>query len=199
MSELSDHDPVGNGVEPELIGPFLSSMYDEMHSMAVYFMRSERPNHTLQPTALLNETFAKLIAKQGIRFQSRTHFVATAAIFMRRILIDYARQRASAKRDCGAKLELNDTLNSVEPRLDELLIIDEALTRLAQVDSRQARVVELIFFGGLNFQQAADVIGVNVRTVKRDWRSARAWLQAHLTTRPSHDPDKLTACAGCTK
>jgi RNA polymerase sigma factor (TIGR02999 family) len=189
ISECSDRDPVESGVEPQLIGPFLSSVYDEMHSLTVHYMRSERPNHTLQPTALLNETFARLITKQSFKFQSRNHFVATAAAFMRGILIDYARQRATAKRACGAKLELNDAFAFVEPRVDELLIVDEALSRLAQVDSRQARVVELIFFGGLTAQQAADVMGVHVRTVKRDWRSARAWLQTHLTSRSPQDPD----------
>jgi RNA polymerase sigma factor (TIGR02999 family) len=117
----------------------------------------------------------------AIDFQSRAHFFATASIVMRRVLVDHARSRGAGKRPDGKqKVELNDFLAAQSPRLDQMLILDEALTQLSQMDPRQGRLVEMIYFGGLTEEEAAAVLGISVRTVKRDWRDARAWLQAEL-------------------
>jgi RNA polymerase sigma factor (TIGR02999 family) len=156
-------------------------VYDEFHARAQKYMRRERPGHTLQPTALVHETYLRLMRDNAADWQDRAHFYATASIVMRRILVDHARARAAAKRpDARQKVELADLMATQSPRIEQLLILDEALTHLAQMDARQARVVELIYFGGLTEEEAAEVLGISVRTVKRDWRDARAWLQAEL-------------------
>ena len=165
------------GAESQLIG----LVYGEFRARAQHYMRSERPDHTLQPTALVHEAYMRLMQDQAIDFQSRAHFFATASIVMRRVLVDHARARAAGKRPDGKlKLELQDFLAAQNPRLDQMLILDEALTRLSQMDARQGRLVEMMYFGGLTEEEAASVLGVSVRTVKRDWRSARAWLQSEL-------------------
>lgn len=165
------------GAESQLIG----LVYGEFHARAQHYMRGERPDHTLQPTALVHEAYMRLMQDQAIDFQSRAHFFATASIVMRRVLVDHARARAAGKRPEGKqKVELNDFLAAQSPRLDQMLILDEALTRLSRMDARQGRLVEMMYFGGLTEEEAAEVLGVSVRTVKRDWSSARAWLQAEL-------------------
>lgn len=156
-------------------------VYDDFHARAERYMRGERRDHTLQPTALVNEAYMRLMQDQAVDFQSRAHFFATASIIMRRILVDHARTRAAGKRPEGKqKVELNDFLAAQNPRLDQMLILDEALTRLAAMDPRQARLVEMMYFGGLTEEEAAAVLGISTRTVKRDWASARAWLQSEL-------------------
>lgn len=156
-------------------------VYGEFHNRAQHYMRSERPDHTLQPTALVNEAYLRLMQDRAIDFQSRAHFFATASIVMRRVLVDHARARGAGKRPDGKlKVELNDFLAAQSPRLDQILMLDEALTRLSQMDARQGKLVEMIYFGGLTEEEAAAVLGISVRTVKRDWSSARAWLQAEL-------------------
>jgi RNA polymerase sigma-70 factor (ECF subfamily) len=155
--------------------------YDELHALARRQMRRERPDHTLQPTALVHETYLRLMGGANLDWQDRAHFFATAATVMRRVLVDHARQRAAAKRP-GArqKVELEDFLANTSPRTEQVLIVDEALTRLAEWNERQARVVEMIYFGGLTEEEAATVLSISTRTVKRDWTAARAWLQAQL-------------------
>ena len=156
-------------------------VYNEFHARAQKYMRRERPGHTLQPTALVHETYLRLMQDHSADWQNRAHFFATASIVMRRILVDHARAHAAAKRPgAGQRVELCDFLAAQSPRIEQMLILDEALTHLAQMDARQARVVELIYFGGLTEEEAAEVLGISVRTVKRDWRDARAWLQAEL-------------------
>jgi RNA polymerase sigma factor (TIGR02999 family) len=145
-------------------------------------MRRERPDHTLQPTALVHETFLKLLRNQTIEWQDRAHFLAVASIVMRRILVDHARHRGVRH-----QVELDDRMAARRTDLDELLALDEALTRLSQMDPRQGRLVELMRFGGLTEEETAEVLGVSVRTVKRDWTSARAWLQAQLRSRGPRD------------
>ncbi len=163
--------------ESQLIG----LVYPDIHARAQRQMSGERPDHTLQPTALVNEAYIKLLRNQQVDFQSRAHFFATASIVMRRILVDHARSRGAAKRGDGRqKVELDDFLAAQSPRLDQMLILDEALTRLSAMDARQARLVEMMYFGGLTEEEAATVLGVSARTVKRDWSSARAWLQSEL-------------------
>jgi RNA polymerase sigma factor (TIGR02999 family) len=156
-------------------------VYGEFHALAQKQMRRERPDHTLQPTALVHEAYLRLMQDNAADWQNRAHFYATAAVVMRRILVDHARKRAAAKRPQARQtVELDDFLAAPAPRIEQLLILDEALTRLFRMDARQGRVVELIYFGGLTEEEAALVLGVSLRTVKRDWRGARAWLQAEL-------------------
>jgi RNA polymerase sigma-70 factor (ECF subfamily) len=160
-------------------------VYDEMHARARRHMRRERPDHTLQPTALVHETFLRLMQGQPVDWQGRAHFYATASVIMRQILVDHARAHAARKRPEGKqRVDLDGLLAAESPRIDELLILDEALTRLAAMDARQARLVELLYFGGLTEEEAAEVLGISVRTVKRDWASARAWLQSQLRQPP---------------
>jgi RNA polymerase sigma-70 factor (ECF subfamily) len=159
----------------------LNLVYGEFHARAAHYMRSERPGHSLQPTELVNEAYLRMMQGEVIDFQSRAHFFATASIVMRRVLVDHARSRAAAKRPgAKARLELNDFMAAESPRLDQILILDQALTRLGEMDARQARLVEMIYFGGLSQEEAAAVLGLSVRTVMRDWASARAWLEEEL-------------------
>jgi RNA polymerase sigma-70 factor, ECF subfamily len=158
-----------------------SLVYAELHARAARYMHAERPGHTLQPTALVNETFLRLQQDKNIDFQSRAHFFAIASTTMRRVLVDHARAKAAAKREGGkARVELDDRYAVDHPQLDRMLILDQALTRLAEMDAGQAALVEMIYFGGLTQEEAAAALGVSSRTVKRDWASARAWLQAEL-------------------
>jgi RNA polymerase sigma factor (TIGR02999 family) len=155
----------------------MALIYKDLHARAQLYMRRERRDHTLQPTALVHEAYLRLIGEGG-HYQSRAHFLAAASIAMRRVLVDHARGRAAGKRSGGKqRVELSDVFTAQSPPLDQMLALDEALTRLAASDARQARVVELLFFGGLTEEEAAEVLGVSARTVKRDFRSARAWLQ----------------------
>jgi RNA polymerase sigma-70 factor, ECF subfamily len=157
-------------------------VYTELHGLAQRHMRRERPDHTLQPTALVHEAYLRLIRDAAVEWHDRAHFYATASLAMRRILVDHARSRFAAKRP-GArhKVELDDFLAAQNPRIEQLLILDEALTHLAEMDARQARVVEMIYFGGMSQEEVAAALGISVRTVKRDWRDARAWLEAELS------------------
>ena len=159
-------------------------VYDDLHARARQYMRRERPDHTLQPTALVNETFLQLLRHQTIEWQSRAHFLAVASVVMRRILVDHARRRLAGKRS-GARqqVELDERHAAQHPHLDQVLALDEALTRLSQMDPRQGRLVELMYFGGLTEVETAEALGISVRTVRRDWSSARAWLQAQLRRR----------------
>jgi RNA polymerase sigma factor (TIGR02999 family) len=156
-------------------------VYEDFHALAKRYMNRERPDHTLQPTALVHEAYVRLLRDNPAEWQSRAHFFAAASIVMRRILVDHARSRAAAKRPGGKqRVELDEFMASANPRIEQLLILDEALTRLADWDRRQARLVEMMYFGGLTECEAAAVMGISERTVKRDWRAARAWLQSQL-------------------
>ncbi len=174
----------------------LEAVYPELKKRAAGYLRGERPGHTLQATALVNEAYMQLLGAPGaIPFQDRTHFFAVAAQAMRRILVDYARRRRAAKREgARARVEFTDMLAISEDRLDEVIAIDEALTRLAVFDARQSRIVEMRFFGGLTEEEIADILGVTSRTVKRDWKVAKAWLHGELTGGGS----SASAAAGAT-
>jgi RNA polymerase sigma factor (TIGR02999 family) len=152
----------------------------ELRELAGTFLRRERANHTLVATALVNEAFLRLV-DQRAGFQNRAQFVGVAAAMMRRVLVDHARARAAAKRPHHA---LQVTLEpSVAPSPDNVLdvvALDEALRQLAELDERQAKIVELRYFGGLTNEEAAEVLGLSERTVKRDWTTAKAWLFRHL-------------------
>jgi RNA polymerase sigma-70 factor, ECF subfamily len=159
-------------------------VYGELHAIAGNHMRRERRNHTLQTTALVNEAYLRLVRDRAIDWQDRAHFFACASVVMRRILVDYSRQRSADKRPAaGLRVELNDWQASEQPRIEGMLMLDEAMNRLAELDARQARIVEMRYFGGLTEVETAEVLGVSSRTVKRDWTSARAWLQVQLSGR----------------
>jgi RNA polymerase sigma factor (TIGR02999 family) len=146
-------------------------------------MSRERAGHTLQTTALLNEAYLQLTDKTQPPLRNRTHFMAVAAQLMRRIMVDHARARHALKRGAGAiRVTLDETALVTEERAEELLALDEALEKLAEFDRRRCEVVEMRYFGGLTVEEIADVLKVHPNTVMRDWRAAKAWLYAELTT-----------------
>ena len=157
-------------------------VYAELHRIAARYMRGEGPGATLQPTALVHEAYVRLTVPKSVDWQSRTHFFAVAATVMRRILVDHARARRSEKR--GGGWIRSDSLDNAPSPVEDperMLALDEALGRLATVDARQCRIVELRYFAGMSVEETADVLGIAPRTVKRDWRLARAWLYGELT------------------
>ncbi|MDX1979436.1 MAG: sigma-70 family RNA polymerase sigma factor [Bryobacteraceae bacterium] len=163
-------------------------VYPELLKLARAFMNRERKDHTLQPTALVNEVFLRLAGQDGLHWKNRSQFFATSATLMRHILVDHARERKAAKRAGDKqKVELHADLVLSEDRLEELLEIDDALARLSDFDPRQARIVELRFFGGLTEQEIADHLDVSVRTVSREWSMARAWLHGELQARAGRE------------
>jgi RNA polymerase sigma factor (TIGR02999 family) len=153
----------------------------ELHRIARRYMRREDPGHTLQTTALVNEAFFRLIDQKSVRWQNRAHFFAISAQIMRRILLNYARDRRRAKRGGGAvQVSLSEVAVVGEERPVELLALDEAMGRLASFDERKCRVVELRYFGGLSVEETAEVLGVSAVTVERDWKAAKAWLKREM-------------------
>ncbi len=163
----------------------LELVYPKLRKIAARHLRRESSGHTLQPTALVNEAYLQLTRQMDKDWQNRSHFFAVAAQLMRRILVDYARSRKALKRQGGLqRLELTDVLAVSDDRLEEILSIDEALSRLAELDARKGKVVELRFFGGLSEEEVAEVLNVAPRTVRRDWNFAKAWLHGELNTRP---------------
>ena len=155
----------------------------ELHRLAHYYMSRERAGHTLQTTALLNEAYLQLTDKTQPQWQNRTHFMAVAAQLMRRIMVDHARARHALKRGAGAiRVTLDETALVTEQRAEELLALDEALEKLAEFDRRRCEIVEMRYFGGLTVEEIAEVLKVHPNTVMRDWRAAKAWLYAELTT-----------------
>jgi len=158
----------------------LSLVYPELRRLAAFYLSSERPDHTLQATALVHEAYIKL-ADQNAPWQNRAHFFAAAAQVMRHILVDYARAHRAGKRGSGgAKVPLENAVLLTAAQSAEVLEVDEALTRLAKLDPRQARIVELRFFAGLSVEETAEVLGCATRTVNREWRMAQAWLRREL-------------------
>ena len=153
----------------------------ELRKLAASYLRRERPDHTLQPTALVNEAFLKLIDQRAVKWQNRAHFFGIAAQAMRRILVDHARAHTAGKRGDGVrKVPLDDAI-MIGGTVDiDLLALDEALTRLAAIDPQQSRVVELRFFGGLTMEETAEVMHISPATVGREWRMAKAWLFAEI-------------------
>ncbi len=161
-------------------------VYAELRRLAQRYMGHERPGHTLAPTALVNEAFIRLIGPSKIEWQSRAHFFAISAQLMRRILVDFARSRQYQKRGGGvARVEFDEALVVTPERDADLVALDDALEALAKVDPRKARVVELRFFGGLNVEEAAQVLGVSGDTVRRDWRLAKVWLLREVKRKDS--------------
>ena len=156
-------------------------IHQELHRLASRQMAGERPGHLLQPTALVNEAYMRLVNWKGVQWQNRTHFFATAAQIMRRVLVDMARKRGRAKRGQGQlHVSLSEAAQQPLAQRADLMALDEAMKALELVDPRKSRVVELRYFGGLSLEEAALVIGVSVMTVRRDWVLARAWLYREL-------------------
>ena len=162
-------------------------VYDELRRLAGSYMRKERVDHTLQATALVHEAFLKLVEQRSVNWQSRAHFFGVSAQLMRRILIDHARGHTRQKRGGEQKKVSLDEAFVFSEQADELLAVDESLNLLAKIDPRQARVVELRFFGGLSVEEAAEVLGISPKTIKRDWSIAKAWLYADLKERHGID------------
>lgn len=158
-----------------------AAVYPELRRIAAKQMQNERPDHTLQPTALVHEAFVKMAGNSDWSMQSRGHFFAVAAQVMRQILVDYARQRRSLKRGRGvAGDEIHDWQMVTNDDPDRVLDIDRLLTRLEAVDDRQAQIVVMRYFAGFGMEEIADALQISVRTVKRDWSMARAWLRKEL-------------------
>jgi RNA polymerase sigma-70 factor (ECF subfamily) len=157
-------------------------VYAELRRRARRYMSGERAGHTLQTTALVNEAYLRLVGSRNVRWQNRAHFFAVSAELMRRILVDFARSRGYQKRGGGARhVELDEAAVVADDRGAEMVALDEALKALAELDARQARVVELRYFGGLSDAEIAEVLKVSVGTVRRDWTLARAWLNRELS------------------
>jgi RNA polymerase sigma factor (TIGR02999 family) len=166
---------------PDAASQLIPLVYDELHRLARQQMQRERPDHTLQATALLHEAYLRLVNQPDRTWQNRTHFVAIAAQVMRRVLIDHARARRTEKREgLLHRVPLEEPLLITTDHAEELLAVNDALERLAQFDPRQSRVVELRYFGGLTVEETAAALEMSPRTVKREWRVARAWLHREV-------------------
>ena len=182
VSELLLH--WGNG-DRKALEAVLPLVYEELCRLAHYRLRQQRPNHTLQTTALVHEAYLRLAEEKSIQVENRAHFLGIAAQLMRWILVDYERNRRAAKRGAGAaRLTLDPSItlpNSPRGRDVDLLALDEALDRLAGLDSQQSQIIELRYFGGLSIEDTSEFLGISAATVKRSWASARAWLLREMS------------------
>jgi RNA polymerase sigma-70 factor, ECF subfamily len=169
------------GGDPQARDDLVPLVYQELRKRAAAYLRRERRDHTLQPTALVNEAYLRLMGQQRVSWQNRAQFFGVAAQMMRRILIDHARERDAAKRPGGLRITLEEGMRTVQPVDCELLMLDDALQALARIDQRQARIVELKYFGGLSEEEIAAVLSLSRATITRDWQSARAWLYRRIT------------------
>ncbi len=168
------------GGDEEAASKLIPIVYKELRRLASHYLARERPGHTLQPTALVHEAYLRLVEQKGGNWQDRAHFFAVAAQTMRHLLVDHARAKKAAKHGGGMqRVELeNVTLFAAEA--EEIAALDEALTRLKEMDACQAKVVELRYFGGLSVPEVAEVLGISERTIKREWSMAKAWLYREL-------------------
>ena len=173
----------GDGTAVDRLFPLV---YDELKRQARNYLNNERANHTLQPTALVHEVYLRLVKLNQMKWEDRTHFYAISATTMRRILVDHAREIAADKRG-GAmqRITLENLYISNEKKATDLLELDEALTKLAEIEERKAQVVEMNFFGGLNQKEIAEVLQVTEKTVQRDWQFAKLWLYRELKEKAS--------------
>ena len=166
--------------DDEALHRLLPLVYEELRRVARRHLRGERPNHTLQTTALIHEAYLRLIDQGAAEARDHSHFVALISHLMRQILVDHARARLAKKRDGGHRVTLAEDLAAAQPEEIDVLAVDEALGRLAGLDVQQARVVELRYFGGLSIRETSEVLGISEATVKRDWATARAWLHREI-------------------
>ncbi len=159
-------------------------IYDELRRLAHHYMSRERPGHTLQTTALVDEAYVRLVNRQRVHWQNRAHFFAIAAHLMRSILVDHARSHAYAKRGGGAhKIPLDEAMVISQERAAEVVALDDALEQLTRIDPRQSRIVEMRFFAGLTIEETAEVLSLSPATIKREWSTAKAWLYHELNKR----------------
>jgi RNA polymerase sigma factor (TIGR02999 family) len=171
-----------SGGDPQALDRLTPLVYNELHRSAQRYMARERPDHTLQATALIDEVYLRLVDSGRVTWQDRNHFFAVCARLMRRILTDFARSRHYQKRGAGARqITFDESLHITPEPAEELVVLDDALRGLAEVDKRKADVVELRFFGGLSVKEAAAVLRVSDETVKRDWRLAKLWLLREMS------------------
>lgn len=158
-------------------------VFEDLRLIAGRLFQREADSHTLQPTALVSEVYLRLMDQRKIHWQNREQFFGVAALMMRRILVDHAKGRQAAKRGSGMpKVPLDETIAAIETKDVDFVALDEALSRLAEIDPRQARIVELRFFMGLSNEEIADIVDISVTTVKREWRTARLWLRRELSS-----------------
>jgi len=164
------------------VNKLFPNVYDELRALAERFMQQERPDHTLQPTALVNEAYLRMIDQTRVDWRGKAHFMAVAAEMMRRVLVDAARRRATEKRGGDrCRITLHEDLAAAEERNEvDLLALDRVLDELSKLSRRQARVVELRYFAGMSVKEVAVVLNVSERTVKGDWRFAKAWLRQRI-------------------
>jgi RNA polymerase sigma factor (TIGR02999 family) len=165
----------------EALDALIPLVHDELHRLAKSYLARERPGHTLQATALVNEAYLRLVGERDMQWQGRAHFIGVAAQLMRFILVDHCRRKQYQKRGGdAARVTFDENLHVTVERGEELMAIDEALRKLALQDERKSRIAELRYFGGLSVEETAEVLSVSVATVMRDWRLTRAWLQREL-------------------
>lgn len=182
--------------DPAALEEMLPVVYQELRRLANFYLRQERPGHTLQPTALVHEAYLRLIDQRQVVWQNRAHFFGVAAQMMRRILVDHARGKQRDKRGGGGpKLSLDEALGVSDERAVDLVALDDALIGLSGFDQRKSRVVELRYFGGLSVEETAEVLGISPQTVMRDWNMAKAWLYKEISkggqpSAVSDQPDK---------
>jgi RNA polymerase sigma-70 factor, ECF subfamily len=157
-------------------------VYDKLRRLAANYLRRERADHTLQPTALVHEAYMRLAAQEGVDWRNQEYFVGVAAAMMRRVLVDHARGHKRDKRWGGQKLSLAEADGCAEGEAEDLVALDEALRKLARRHPQKSRVVELRFFGGLSIQETAHIMDVSDSTVERDWKFARAWLAREINS-----------------
>ena len=168
--------------EEHALDELVPIVYEELRRLAHYHLQSERPEHTLQSAALVHEAYLRLVGGQPLQLQNRDHFFAVASRLMRQILVDYARSRKAAKRAGGCRVSLSKAVDISITKDEDLVVLDQALEELARIDERQARIVELKFFGGLSSSSAAAVLAISRATVNREWAVARLWLHRHIRT-----------------
>jgi RNA polymerase sigma-70 factor, ECF subfamily len=165
----------------EALADLVPVVYDELRRLAAYYLRRERSDHTLQATALVHEAYLRLVDQRHVDWKNRNHFFGVAAQLMRRVLLMHAREHHAAKRGGGAqKVSLDETAIFSPAQAEELVALDELLTRLAALDPQQARVVEFRFFAGLSVEETAELMNISTATVKRDWAMAKAWLAREM-------------------
>ena len=167
----------GRGASPEKL---LEIVYDDLRRLAGTYMQNERSDHTLQATALVHEAYIRLVDWENVSWQNRAHFFSVASEVMRKVLVDHARAKKTQKRDGGQKIMIDEAVSLPEANQLDILALDEALETLGKLDKRQARIVELRFFGGLTIKETAYVLETSETTVRREWTFAKAWFQREL-------------------
>lgn len=186
MSDSNSHDvtrllKAWSGGDQQALDQLMPALYAEIRKLAGSYLRRERQDHTLQATALVNEAYMRLVDQRDVQWQNRAHFFGIAAQIMRRILVDHARMQKAEKRGSGQNpIVLDEALEVAADRQLDFVAVDDALTGLAELDPRQAQIVELRFFGGLSIEETAEVTRLSPATIKREWASARAWLRREL-------------------